>query len=331
MTRYYLFFIFIAMSKFIGKKVGVWVGLETTRWTAITADHWVKWIDNTFVDKVEKKDESGNMGSIVDSIWSYVVKEWAEGNIWGEIYPTTIGYFLMALLGQLTTTGSWPDYSHAFSVLESNTHPSMTIATSNPLNDYNYALAMLESMEISATSGDKVSMTASLKAKKWVSASHTIAYTAERPFIATDAMVYLADTPAGLDGASNICLQSFTLSISKNLEEIDCISSVDPVDFTNTSFVIEWSIELYFDSEAQKTKALNNDYQALRIDLTDSDVDLGGGVNPQLTIDLAKISYTDRSPAYAVDNIVKQTLQFKGHYDGTSAIDVTLVNAKDSY
>lgn len=73
-------------------------------------------------------------------------------------------------------------------------------------------------------------------------------------------------------------------------------------------------------------KAINNDYQALRIELTDSDVDLGGGINPKLTIDLAKISYTDRTPAYGVDDIVKQTLTFKGHYDGSSAIDVTLVN-----
>lgn len=98
---------------------------------------------------------------------------------------------------------------------------------------------MIDSMEISGASGDKVSMTASLKAKKGESATHTVAYTAERPFIATDAMVYLADTPAGLDGASNICLQSFTISMSKNLEEIACLSSVDPVDYANTSFAIE--------------------------------------------------------------------------------------------
>lgn len=124
-------------------------------------------------------------------------------------------------------------------MLESNTHPSLTIATTNPLNDYNYALAMIESMEISASSGDKVSMTASLKAKKGEVASHSLAYTAESPFIATDAMVYLADNSAGLDGASNICLQSLTLSISKNLEEIECLSSIDPIDFANTSLAIE--------------------------------------------------------------------------------------------
>lgn len=66
----------------------------------------MKWTDNTFVDKFDSQDETGNMGSIVDSIGSYITKERAEGNIGGEIYPTTIGYFLMALLGQLTTTGS---------------------------------------------------------------------------------------------------------------------------------------------------------------------------------------------------------------------------------
>lgn len=87
--------------------------------------------------------------------------------------------------------------------------------------------------------------------------------------------VYLAGSPAGLDGASNICLQSITLTLSSTLEDVACLSSGEPLDYLNTKFVIEGAMELYFDTEVQKNKALNGDHESLRIDMIDTDVDLG--------------------------------------------------------
>jgi hypothetical protein len=47
-----------------------------------------------------------------------------------------------------------------------------------------------------------------------------------------------------LDVADNICLQSITISIKKEIKDIECLSSVDPIDYINSSFSIEGSMEM---------------------------------------------------------------------------------------
>lgn len=105
--------------------------------------------------------------------------------------------------------------------------------------DLAFAGAMLESLEVSAEVGGFVTFTASYKSKKEASATHTVAYTTDYTLLARHCGIKLADTLAGLSGASNICVQSFSLSINKNLEEDLCLSSIEPVDFNNTNFVVE--------------------------------------------------------------------------------------------
>ena len=289
------------------------------------------WMDNTFIDKEEKEEITGASGSIVDSTGSVVKKRWAEWSVWWDLYPIGIGYILKSILWAVTSTGAGPTYQHVFSLLESNTHQSITTGTATPLWDFSHPLTMIESMEISASVWEKAKLTVNLKGKKGESAWHTVTYTSEQPFISSDMKVYLAGSPAGLDGASNICLQSITLTLSSTLEDVACLSSGEPLDYLNTKFVIEGAMELYFDTEVQKNKALNGDHESLRIDMIDTDVDLGWWTNPSLQIDLSKVSYREWTPSFTIDGIVKQTVNFKGHHNWTDAITATLVNTQSTY
>ena len=50
-------------------------------------------------------------------------------------------------------------------------------------------------------------------------------------------------------------------------------------------------------------------------------------------LDLAKIKITDWTPAFSVDDVTKQSITFKWHYDVKShkAIEVYLKNTQESY
>ncbi|MBR4566925.1 hypothetical protein IKO18_00425 [bacterium] len=50
-------------------------------------------------------------------------------------------------------------------------------------------------------------------------------------------------------------------------------------------------------------------------------------------LDLAKVIITDWTPAFTVDDVTKQSISFKGHYDVTNhkAVEVYLKNTQESY
>ena len=64
--------------------------------------------------------------------------------------------------------------------------------------------------------------------------------------------VFIAEDLQHLDSAQNICLQSITISFKKEIKDIVCISSLDPIDYINSSFAIEGSMELLFQDNSYK-------------------------------------------------------------------------------
>lgn len=78
-------------------------------------------------------DES-SFGVIADSVESYVTKQWAEGNIEGNVNINNFGYALLSAFGTLSTApASSGAYTHSFSVLESNEHPTLTVGINDPV------------------------------------------------------------------------------------------------------------------------------------------------------------------------------------------------------
>lgn len=318
---------------FTGKKVWVGVGLETNRGERANIAYWFPRTDNTFTDKIETENNEWNVWSIVDTIDTETTKQYAEWSIGGTVYPNGIGFFLKALLGAVATTGTGPVYEHVFTLLESNTHPSMTVGTVNPIGSYSYPLGLIESMEFSAELWGKLTTTINLKARKGESATHTREYLDEKGFVANMLKVYFADTIAWLDTADNICLQNITIAFSKNIQDVGCLSSIDPLDYINTSFSIEGSMELNFTDEQYKTFTINNIAKAMRLQAINDKAPIDWSNNPELRIDLSRVQFTDWTPSFAKDDIVKQSVNFKGHYDiwTQKAIEVYLKNSHQAY
>lgn len=321
------------MTIFTGKKVGVWVGIESTRGQKASIAYWMPWTDNTFVDKANVESESGVVDTLIDSIGSEVTKQRAEGTIGGQVYPNGIWFFLKALLGAVATTAKAPAHEHTFTLLESNTHPTLTIGTSSPLGSSSYPLAIIESMDFNAEVWGKLTVSIKLRSRKWETATHTVQYQDEQGFVANMLKVYLADTIAKLDAAQNICLQSVTISIKKEIKDIECLSSIDPIDYINAGVSIEWSMEMVFENNTYKDLFLNGTPKAFRMIAEDTKHPINGSHNNTLQIDLSKIQITDWTPAYTVDDITKQSVKFKGHYDVKTkkAIEIKLKNTQANY
>ena len=66
-----------------------------------------------------------------------------------------LGLLLLAALGQVSTTGPSEStvYSHAFSVLQSAQHPSLTLFLDDENQDYRYALGVLTGLDINVLLG----------------------------------------------------------------------------------------------------------------------------------------------------------------------------------
>ena len=320
---------------FTWKKVGVWVAIEATRGEKqTTMQYRFPRTDNTFFDKANIESDSWAVDTIVDSINSEVTKQRAEWTIWGQVYPNGIWFFLKALLWNVES--SWADwvYEHNFSLLESNTHPTLTVWTSTPLWWSCYPLAMIESMDFTAEVGGKFTVSINLKSKKWETQTHEVSYIDESGFIANMLKVFLADNVNWLDIADNICLQSITISIKKEIKDIECLSSIDPIDYINSSFSIEGSMEMLFEDNTYKDYFLNWTPKALRILAEDTKHPYEWVENyPTFMLDLAKVVITDWTPAFTIDDVTKQSISFKGHYDVKSkkAIEVYLKNTQPSY
>ena len=170
---------------FTWKKVWVWVSLETTRWEKkLPIQYRFPRTDNTFSDKANVEADSWVVDTIVDSINSEVTKQRSEWTIWWQVYPNWIWFFLKALLGSVTSSWSNWIYEHNFSLLESNTHPTLTVGCFTPISSSSYPLAMIESMDFTAEVWGKFTVSINLKAKKWESSTHIVSYTDETGFIA---------------------------------------------------------------------------------------------------------------------------------------------------
>jgi hypothetical protein len=92
-------------------------------------------------------------------------------------------------------------------------------------------------------------------------------------------------------------------------------------------------MEMLFEDNTYKNYFLNGTSKALRILAEDTKHAYGTDSYPTFMLDLSKIKITDWTPAFTVDDVTKQSVSFKGHYDVRThkAIEVYLKNTQESY
>jgi hypothetical protein len=324
------------MTKFIGRLADIGIKKESSRGTAeSSATFWLPKTSLTIDDGIDQAVDESSLGIIEDSPNASVVAKYAEGDIEGNIYDKSFGLLLLAALGQVSTTGPSEStvYSHAFSVLQSAQHPSLTLFLDDENQDYNYALAVLTSLDINVLLGAFANYKASFRSKVGASASNSPSYSAENFFLPQHGTVKVASSLSGLSGASAMAIRSLKLSIAKNAEDDRKLGSLDPADILNKQFAVTGSLELVFNDETFKTEMLADTAKAVRVTLANTDVTIGSDLHPSLTIDLAKVKFSKYARKYGNGDVVTAAVDFKAHYSlgDTSMITATLQNTQSSY
>lgn len=320
------------MSRYIWRKINVGFWKEATRWTAVTPALWCPKASLDFEDKSEKVIDESSIGVIEDSFDWHVSKQYAEWNFECNVYANAIWIILLNVFGSVSSTWSSGEYTHAFSVAETNQHQSLTIGLADDTQDRQFPLAMVNSFELTAETGDFVKISADFRSKKGQNASLTPSYSSDFALLWKNVQVKLANSISWLDSATPIKATNLTLTINKNLEDVDVLWSVEPDDFCNAQFGVEWSVELLRDDETYKSLFMNWTKQAMRIEIIDTNTTLSTG-HPTLSFDLASVIITEFAKTQDNDALVRQWLTFRALYSMTDAQMITaeLINSKSSY
>lgn len=314
------------MTKFIGRKMSIGIGKETTRATAVTAEYWLPKTALSLDDKINFVTDDSSVGVIEDSQSQDITSKYAEGTIEGRVTDQGIGLLLLATLGSETSVTAVETgvKDHGFYVGESAQHTAITITAvepnSNSGSGFAYALGMIDEFEITSEINDYVRYKASFRANGGTAKTNTVAFVAENAFRPQDAIFKFASTQSGLSGASAIPVKKMTLTIKKNVEDDIIIGSTTPTDRLNKQFSIEGSVELlYNDRTYVDTDMLADLAQACRFQFINTSVTIGATSNPTLTIDLYKTKLGEVARKIENNSIVSQTFKFKAFYSLSDA------------
>lgn len=322
------------MSKFIGQLVNLGIGRETTHGTTVAATHWLARTALTFDDRAEQAVAMQSLGIIDDATDAFVTQVRGEGTVEGYIRDKSFGLLLYSMLGSLSTSGANP-YTHTFTMLQSNQHPSLTFYVDDPNQDYRFPLVMLSKMTIDVKLGELVSFAADFISRRSIPDSVSKSYAAENYFTAKHAHVKIATALTGLAAATELAVKGFKIEVMKNLLPEQDLGTVSLADIHNQSFAVEGEFELLYEDQTFRNYMMDGSTRSLRLQLSNTDVDLGGGVNPSLTIDLSKVYFFDWEQDRTNDKIVSQKVKFKALYDITNAKNIIdsaiLINAQASY
>ena len=321
------------MSKYIGRKINVWFGKESTRGTAWTIAVWNPKASLDFEDKSEKVIDESSIGVIEDSFDWHVVKQYAEWSFESNVYANVFGYLLLNVFGAISSASKSWAYEHSFTVDETNNHQSLTIGLADDTQDRTFALAMINSLELNAEVWDFVKANANFRSKKSANATLTPAYAEDYAMLAKHVQIFMADDLTWLDSATPIESTSLSLTINKNIEDVDILWSTEPADFCNTFFSVEGTLELTWNDETYKQLYMDWTKKALRIQVIDSNNTIWSSANPTLTIDLASVIMTEFAKTQDNNSLVKQSITIKALYSmaDSSMISAKLLNTTASY
>lgn len=326
------------MAKDTGRNAAIGLAKEATRGTAeSSADVWVPRLSMTIDDKTESINDESALGILEDAPNADNVKTWGEAEIEGNVRDRSLGHFLLALFGSVSTSDDDPvasAYTHTFSVQQAAQHQSYTLFLKDHVQSYKYALGCMTSFSLSAELGQYLKFTSGWMTKQGATMSApSPSYLSENLFLPKNITVQYASTLAGLSSPTEVKVKSFSINADKAVEEDMSLGDSTPQDYLTKMFSFEGEMELLFDAETFKTQQLANTKIALRLEVENDTDDLGSGNYPRLRFDFAKVHISDFSRNYGNGDLISASVSFKGLYSTSDSkmVEAELINAQASY
>lgn len=324
------------MADYIGRTVAVGIGKETTRGTAVAPAFWVRHLSLDFKKRGEAVQNESALGRREKFSDSEIVREFAEGNLEGKVNHKSFGLILLGAFGTVASAanGAGGAYDHTFTVNQSNTPQSLTLAKVDGVTSRRHALAMIRSLEINIEAGEYVKFTADIVAKKGTTGStETVAYVEEYEFTSKDAFVKFADTVGTVAAATPSKIKSGRITLDLGVEPYYEVGSTDPAEIHAGAMEITGEIVARHSDASYEDMYYANTKKAMQFGFTNTAVTVATGINPSLVFTLPQVSVTDFDTSNDLDAIVEQTLGITGQINLTEgyAVRAVLTNNQASY
>lgn len=324
-------------SPYTGRRSAVGISKESSRGTtAASVDYWLPFAAYSFNEKVSKvRDETG-FATIEQPRSSDIVKRWNEGDIEFNVRDLSIGLILLNLLGTETFATNQPQSGvgqHTYTVAQSNQHNSLTVFKKTPNETLSAGNCMINQFQLRCVLDQYVRANVGLLGKMFGNDTAVIAFVNENRFRPQDVQIKLAATQGELAGQSvQTTMRMFNMTIAKNVEDYQGLSSVDPVDFVNKDFTVNIEFELALETSTFKNYTLLNQYRALSVKLVNNTVTIGTSTNPNLEFILDEVDFEPFEIDEALENVAIIRGSGVAHYNTSNSrmIRAILQNSRNT-
>lgn len=323
------------MSKYIGRRVNIGLGKETSRGVQVASGFSVPKTNITVDDKVNKVRSGESFSNISGSgSQAIVAGRMSAGSLEGEINVRSFGLILLSALGSVSSAAQNSDYKHTFTMADSNIHQSLSIYIKNPNNTKCFTGCIVDTLEINVVPEEIVNFTVGFKGRKGNDTTFTANYTtADYKFVGRDLIFKVATDTTGLAAATAISVKALKLTINKNADYDWVCGTLEPEDVLNKQVTIQGQITLNYEDDTWKDYMTAGTLKAVRIDLVNTRQTMGSE-NPMFRMDLYACDFSEWEPQTGNDDIATQTVNFTALFDITNSkmiADCYIVNSVASY
>lgn len=314
----------------IGRQDKIGIRLESSYGVEDTGGtiSWIPMKDPKFTPKVEYAEDDSGMGRREAPLESDVVGKFAELQLNQVAYDLAIGFFLKAAYGTSTPTQqSAPNtavYDHALTVPESNTLPSFTVYFKNGVQNLKMKGCVVNTLELSAELKDYAMCNVALLGKFPEASTETPTYSNSvfgKRFTAAMAQFKHAADVASLGAAGNATFESLKLVIENNVTAIfetgdtTIETNLNPIEMEAGTQRVRGDATIKFRNATYYDLFRNATNQALLFSIVNQNVTIGDDQNPQVVFTVAKTKVKEWDRDNGLDDVVKQTMGFTGHFD----------------
>lgn len=319
----------------IGRQIEFGVATEATRGTPESAaNKWARKVTANVVERATHAEDDTTRGRLEDGEGRRKVQSFVEGDIEGILHIDLLGWLLSNIYGVVVTstvTGSVK--SHLFTLAQNIQHPSLTLfAKDGDVQQLAFGNAMINTLEITAAVDDYVRFSANFVAGVAANDDDTPSYDTEYDFVARDITIKVADSEAGLAGATALKAKDVNITWDQGLIRDHVVGSYTPDDIYNAKLMITGSFTKNFTDETFKDLYLGNLAKYMSITLA-GEAELTTGQNPTITVVLNKVQITEWNREGGTNDLITETVEFKAYFNPTDAEQstVTLKNLTASY
>lgn len=303
------------------------LGYESVYGTPVSPSTYLRIISAEIDENINRKmvdDVSGNVKGVSQSV---DLEKFVKATIKSYLYLTDIGYFLKAVLGLCTTTGTTPNFVHTMDQAPTALPKHTLVANFGGVEDTRLTSAYFQGIKITSKK-DLIEVSLSILAQAADAGStYTESLGTDLPEAFHKASIKFGANLTAADAASATPLTDWEIDYQNPLEALIMSGTQTP---TSISLMkpceLKGKFSLYFDTNAHLAAFRAKTQQAMVINITEN-------ANLTLGIRIPAFDYMSFKRPYKFGEVIAQDVEFGGKYDvtATNMIQAILKNQKSVY